>query len=128
MVTLTLHVSRHLLPSATKLRRLCFYTCLSFCSQGGLPQYMLGYHPPEQAPLLDQPHPPRPGTLPQTRYPHSRHFPTPRTRHHPSDKAPPGPGTPQSRHPPGRRLLLRTVRILLECILVRNRFRSLLLF
>ena len=26
---------RRLLPSATKLRRLCFYTCLSFCSQGG---------------------------------------------------------------------------------------------
>ena len=24
-----------LLPSATKLQRLCFYTCLSFCSQGG---------------------------------------------------------------------------------------------
>ena len=23
-----------LLPSATKLRRLCFYTCLSFCPQG----------------------------------------------------------------------------------------------
>ena len=26
---------RILLPSATKLRKLCFYTCLSFCSQGG---------------------------------------------------------------------------------------------
>ena len=25
-----------LLPSVTKLRRLCFYTCLSFCSQGGV--------------------------------------------------------------------------------------------
>ena len=24
------------LPPATKLRRLCFYTCLSFCSQGGI--------------------------------------------------------------------------------------------
>ena len=34
------------LLSATKLRRLCFYTCLSFCSQGGLPQCMMGYHPP----------------------------------------------------------------------------------
>ena len=29
------------------LRTLCFYTCLSFCSQGGcLPQCMLGYTPP----------------------------------------------------------------------------------
>ena len=36
-----------LLLSATKLGRLCFYTCLSFCPQGGgLPQCMLGYHPP----------------------------------------------------------------------------------
>ena len=36
------------LPSATKLRRLCFYTCLSviLLTGGGLPQYMLGYHPP----------------------------------------------------------------------------------
>ena len=25
---------KQFLPSATKLRRLCFYTCLSFCSQG----------------------------------------------------------------------------------------------
>ena len=25
------------------LRRLCFYTCLWFCSQGGLPHCMLGY-------------------------------------------------------------------------------------
>ena len=71
------------LPSATKLRRLCFYTCLSFCSRGGLPQCMLGYHPP------------RPGTPPP-------------------DQAPPGPGPPREQ----RLLLLRTVRILLECILV----------
>ena len=44
-----------LLPSATKLLRLCFYTCLSFCSRGGrLPQCMLGYHPPDQAPPWEQ--------------------------------------------------------------------------
>ena len=74
-----------LLPSATKLRRLCFYTCV--CPRGGgglpqcrgLPQCMLGYH----------------------------HHP-PRTRH------------PRDQAPPSRRLLLRTVRILLECILVHN--------
>ena len=77
-------ISFPLLPSATKLRRLCFYTCLSFCSQGGLPQCMLGYHPPSRPP---------------------------RTR------PPPGPDTP-----PSRRLLLRTVRILLKCILVVDTF------
>ena len=32
------------LPAATKLwPRLCFYSCLWFCPQGGLPQCMLGY-------------------------------------------------------------------------------------
>ena len=71
------------LPSATKLRRLCFYTCLSVHG-GGQPQCMLVYHPREQAP--------------------------PGTRHPPQDQAPP--------LPKNRRLLLRTVRILLECILV----------
>ena len=54
---------------------------------GGLPQCMLGYHPPEQTPPQDQPPP--------------------------GSRQPPG-----SRHPPERRPLLRTVRILLECILV----------
>ena len=69
--------------------------------------------PPDQTPSLDQA-PPGPGT--------------PRTRHPPPGPGttPSRPGTPQTRHPPGtrhpprdqappRRLLLRTVRILLEC-------------
>ena len=60
------------LPSATKLRRLCFYTCLSFCSQAG--EGSASVH-------AGIPHPP--GST-----------------------------------PPGRRLPLRTVRILLECILM----------
>ena len=58
------------LPSATKLRRLCFYTCLLVIlfTGGGLPQYMLGYHTSQdQAP------------------------PSPRTRH-PPEQTPPGPG------------------------------------
>ena len=38
----------YLLPSATKLRRVCFYTCLSVHRGGGVPQCMLGYHPPPQ--------------------------------------------------------------------------------
>ena len=105
------------LPSATKLRRLCFYTCLSFCSQGGLPQCMLGYHPLDQAP-------PGPGT-PQAKYtpPGPGTPPEPGTlpdQAHilgPGTPTPLGPGTPRTRHPPSRRLLLRTVRILLECIL-----------
>ena len=76
------------------------------------------------------PHPPREQTPPGCRHPTgadmppgSRHPPgsrpplggadTPRSRH------PPGANTPHgSRHPPKRRPLLRTVRILLECILV----------
>ena len=93
--------------SATKLQRLCFYTCLSFCSQGGgSASVHVGMPPwpcfPRDQALCpwDQAHPSR------TRHP-------PGTRH-----TPPGPGTPPgTRHPP-RRLLLRTVRILLECILV----------
>ena len=85
------------LPSATKLRRLCFYRRLSV-HEGGwvcLSQCMLGYHTPQSR------HPP----------PQSRHPPGSR---HPQEQTP-----PQSRHPPQeRRPLLQTVRILLECILV----------
>ena len=64
--------------------------------RGGLPQCMLGYQP-----LWDQ----APGTPPRPDTP-----PTPRDQANtpPPDQAP----------PPSRRLLLRTVRILLECILV----------
>ena len=53
------------------LRRLCFYTCLSFCPQGclvrgGLPQCMLGYHPPGPGiPRSQDQAPPRPGTPPE---------------------------------------------------------------
>ena len=58
------------------------------------------YTPRDQVHPQDQVHP-RPGTPPGTRY-------TPQTRY-----------TPGTRYPyPGRRLLLRTLRILLECILV----------
>ena len=46
--------------------RLCFYNCLSFCSQMGcLPQCMLRYHtPPDQAPHLPDQAPPREQTPP----------------------------------------------------------------
>ena len=105
-----------LLPSATKLRRLgyVFTRVCHSVHRGGLPQCMLGYHPaweeagtappdqapPEQVPSQEQ--------TPLDKAP-------PRSRH-PLHQAPPG-----SRHPP-RRLLLRTVRILLECILVFEEF------
>ena len=52
-ITLNRDSTMVLLPSATKLRRLCFYTCVSV-HRGGLPQCMLGYTPPppwEQTPL-----------------------------------------------------------------------------
>ena len=58
-------VERPFLPSATKLRRLCFYTCLSFCSQGGgvclsacWDATPLSRHPPwEQTPPTRSRHP-----------------------------------------------------------------------
>ena len=133
---------RYLLPSATKLRRLCFYRRLSVHSGGWgwgcLPQCMLGYHtppranPPEQMPPWQQTHtPPREQTSPGSRDPlplGSRHPPgadTPGSRHPPRADTPP----PGSRHPPWEqapppeiRSLLRTVRILLECILVLSSF------
>ena len=69
--------------------------CQLFCSQGGLPQCMLGYHPPGAEP-------PAPGIPPG-----------------PGTPLPPGRGTPHGTRPPSRRPLLQTVRILLECILVK---------
>ena len=92
-----------------------------------------GTHPPGADIPLDQVHPPGPDTPPGTRYTHpqSRHPPDqvhpPGTRYnsqnqvHLPEQTPPGtrytpptePGTP-----PEIRPLLRTVRILLECILV----------
>ena len=78
------------------LPRLCFYMCLSFCPQGGLPQCMLGC-PPDQAP------PSRP----------------------PLDQAPPWDQAPllQEQTPPAQCMLgdtvnKRAVCILLECNLV----------
>ena len=73
------------------LRRLCFYTCLSFCpwEGGGLPQYMLGYHPP------------RPGTPPLRAVPLDQAPPraVPLDQAPPPQSSPPGPGTPQSSPP-----------------------------
>ena len=82
-----------------------FYTCLSFCSQGrgGLPQCMLGYHPPL---------PPRPGRPPQTRQ-------TP--PHPPGTRWTPTPPVTRQTAPGSRvqhTVYERPVSILLECILV----------
>ena len=119
-------IKSSLLPSATKLRRLCFYTCLSVhrgSTWAGTPRDQVHPQGPGTPPRTrytpwDQVHPPGPGTPPQNQVP-----PTPWDQVHP-----PGPDTtPRDQvHPPGtqytppprRRLLLRTVRILLECILV----------
>ena len=89
----------------TKLRKGNGFTpvCQSFCSRGDLPQCMLGYtttttslgrHCPGRHP---------PGKIP-------------------SGQTPPWTDTPLGRHPSNRRLLLQTVRILLECILVASFF------
>ena len=104
-----------LLPSANEIaERLCFYTCLS-TGRGCLAKCMLGYTPQQTPPL---------GRHLPGRHPPGRHPPPGQTplldRHHPGQTSPradtPWADTPG--RPPSRRLLLRTVRILLECILV----------
>ena len=146
------------LPSATKLRRLCFYRRVSVHRGEYLTRYTPWnqidppagrppgrYTPPQtRYTPLDQVHLPRPGTppgryTPQTRYtPHrTRYIPPagtpPSGQVHPPDQVhpptrctspdqvhTPGQVTPCTRYtPPEIRPLLRTVRILLECILVR---------
>ena len=87
------------LPFRNEVAKVMFLhlsVCLSTGGRG-LPQCMLGYYPP-----------PRAVTLPPTRHPPGPAPPL-------GSRSPPGAGTP-----PSRRLLLRTVRILLECILVIN--------
>ena len=69
--------------------------CHSFCSQGGLPQCMLGYHH----------HPPPPGSRPppEMRPPGTRHPPRPDmpllTRHPPGTSPPPEPDPPGKQTP-----------------------------
>ena len=92
------------LPSATKLRRLCFYTCLSVHGGGVLSACWDATHPPPPSTR----HPPAPDppwdlAPPGT----SRHTPLPGTSRQPPVPAPP----PLPSRP-------RTVRILLECIFV----------
>ena len=145
---------RYLLPSATKLRRLCFYRRLSVHSGGWgwgcLPQCMLGYHtpPPEQTPPEQMPPGSRHTHLPGSRQPPWEQTPpppgeqtpprgadTPGSRDPPEQtppgsRCPPGADTPREQMPPREqappppeiRSLLRTVRILLECILVLSSF------
>ena len=90
-------VDRSLLPSATKLRRLCFFRRL-VCPQGGGDVCLSA--------CWDTTH---------------THTPPPRSRH-PPEVDPPGPDTPPGSDTPlpEIRPLLRTVRILLECILVQR--------
>ena len=90
-----------LLPSATKLRRLCFYRCVSVHT-GGVCLSACWDTTPPGADTPGSRHPPGADT------PQSRHPPT-RSRHPRAD-------TP----PPERWPLLRTVHILLECVLVQN--------
>ena len=133
-----------LLPSATKLRRLCFYGRLCVHRGVGVSASMdSGIHtppgaappdqtPPQSRPPREQIHPPR------SRHPRDQTPPTPEqtspgSRHPPEQTPPwsrhplwsrhlPWSRPPQSRHPPPEiRSLLRTVRILLECILVGSR-------
>ena len=82
--------------------RLCFHRHLWSCSLGCVSQHALGQTPPGRHPLADTPWADTPRQTPPTAdTSHSRHQPPP----------------PQQTSPP-RRPLQRTVRILLECILV----------
>ena len=85
--------------------------------RGGLPQCMLGYHPPEQTPPPDQA--PTPDQAPPR-----ADIPLPEADTPPRLGTSSGLGTHPSPLPPGagRRLLLRTVRIILDCILVSNSY------
>ena len=100
------------LPSATKLRRLCFYTCLSFCPRGGggaIPACIAGGIPAclavgLQGGLLGGGVPGPGGRSALGEICSGGCVPTPV-------------GVWAWRPPESRRLLLRTVHILLECIL-----------
>ena len=126
------------LPSPTKLRRLCFYRCMSVHRGGwGICLSACWDTPREQTTPPEQ-RPPRAETPPEQTpcradTPRSRHplprADTPWSWHIPPSRHPPQADTPQSRHPPWSRPprsrhppkirpLLRTVGILLECILV----------
>ena len=100
-----------LLPSAMKLRRLCFYRCLSVhgVGWGCLLQYILGYHTPwSRHPLgADTPR----ADTPQSRPPRA----DPPRVDTPPEQTPPRKQTPlRADTPPEILSLLRTVRILLE--------------
>ena len=100
--------------------RLCFHRRVWFCSQGGLPQCMLGYHPPPPGSRPPQSRTPGAGT-PPSRHPskqaplQSKH---PPSRHPPPEQAPPPPAQSML----GDTVNARAVRILLECNLVYLHF------
>ena len=88
--------------------------CLSACWHTTIPPQ--SRHPPGADTPLEQT-PAGPGAPLGADTPRSR---PPGTGHPPGPGTPPGADTPpRNQAPPSRRLLLRTVRILLECILVR---------
>ena len=105
------------LPSATKLRRLCFYRRLSVHRGVCLSAWWDTHTPQEQTP-------PGVNIPPRSRHPKSRHpsgADTPlRTDTQPQSR-PPMSRHPPKQTPPKRRPLLWTVRILLKCILVTSR-------
>ena len=93
--------------------------CQSFCSRGGLPQFMLGYtpwhvYPPRQVHTPQQVYPPRAGTHPLAGTPAGRYTPLGRypPRYTPWQVAPCPPFPPPPAHDGP---LKRTVCILLEC-------------
>ena len=140
------------LPPATKLRRLCFYTWLSvilfkggstWAGTPGTRYTPLGRYTPRPGTPPGQVHPQagtpsRPGTPQDQVHQHPRAGTPTLGRYTSQAGTPPWAGTPprirytspnqvhpRTRYTPtSRRLLLRTVRILLECILVAVNFNS----
>ena len=95
IVLRNLGINAILLPSATKLRRLCFYRCVSV-HRGGVHDQV---HTPGQVHPLDQVHPPGRYTTPWTRYTPRAGTPPP----HWAGTQPPGRYIPLDQvHPPGR--------------------------
>ena len=84
--------------------RLCFYSCVWFCSQGG--KYLTRYTPRDQVHLRTRytPRPgipPKPGTPPRSGTPPGTRY-TPLDQVHPQTRYTPlGPGPPRPGTPPG---------------------------
>ena len=99
IVLRNLGINAILLPSSSKLRRLCFYRCVSV--HGGVPNQV---HTPRAGKPSGQGSSPWAGTPPGRYTPHQAGT-QPLAGTPPPRYTPPGPGTPHDRYPPGTRYI-----------------------